>query len=242
MDTYRIYGELITANLYRFPNKNLSSITVQNYYDKNKDIEIPLDHRFSLSKNVAIFFKKYNKLKNTLEIVSVQKKETELELNYLDSILFSIENSKTLQDLEEIENEISKSSIFNISPQKQYVKKQNENKMIFEPMKFEFNGFTILVGKNNTQNDILTLKIANRNDLWFHTQKIQGSHVILQTGGKTITPEVILECAKIAKENSKAKNSTNVPIDYCEIKYIKKPTGSKPGMVIYREFKTIIVK
>lgn len=242
MDTYRLYGELITANLYRFPNENLVSVTLQNYYDENKEVIITLDKRFSLSKNAAMFFKKYNKLKNTLEVVSIQKKETELELDYLESILFSIENSKTCEDLEEIEKEMVESSIFNSAKKKQATKKPSEEQSICEPMKFEFNGFTILVGKNNKQNDILTLKIANRNDLWFHTQKIQGSHVILKTEGKPVPSDVILECARLAKENSKAKNSTNVPVDYCEVKHIKKPSGSKPGMVIYREFKTMIVK
>ena len=105
MDKYRLYGELVTSNLYRFKNDNLESVIVQNYYDENKEITIPLDKRYSLSKNASLFFKKYNKLKNTLEIVSIQKKETELELEYLESILFSIDNSKTFDDLNDIEEE-----------------------------------------------------------------------------------------------------------------------------------------
>lgn len=105
-------------------------------------------------------------------------------------------------------------------------KKNHEEE--FTPIKLEFKGFTILAGKNNKQNDMLTLKIASKNDLWFHAQKIQGSHVILKTEGKSIPDDVILYCAKIAKENSKAKNSTNATIDYCEVKKIKKPSGSKP--------------
>lgn len=238
MDNYRLYGELITSNLYRFSNENLEEVSVQNYYDNNNEITIKLDKRFSVSKNVGLFFKKYNKLKNTLEIVSVQKRETQLELEYLESILFSIENSKTYSDLEEIEKEMIDSKIFKIQQKSFPSKKQDAS----EPLKFEFQGFTILVGKNNKQNDMLTLKIANRNDLWFHTQKIQGSHIILKTESKPVPDEVITYCARIAKENSKAKNSVNVPVDYCTVKHIKKPAGSKPGMVIYREFKTIIVR
>lgn len=242
MEQYRLYGELITANLYRFKNETLSSITVPNYYDENKEVTIELDARFSLSKNAALYFKKYNKLKNTLEIVSVQKKETELELDYLESILFSIENSKTYDNLEEIENEIMESSIFQSHKKQKITKKQDKKEHVIDPMKFEFQGFTILAGKNNKQNDLLTLKVASRDDLWFHTQKIQGSHVILKVEGKKVSNEVIAYCAKLAKENSKARHATNVPVDYCMVKYIKKPSNSKPGMVIYREFKTIIVK
>ena len=238
MDTYRLYGELITSNLYRFSNGNLEEVTVQNYYDNNNEITIKLDKRFSVSKNAALFFKKYNKLKNTLEIVSVQKRETQLELEYLESILFSIDSSRTYSDLEEIEKEMIDSNIF----QTRKKATPSKNQDTFEPLKFEFQGFTILAGKNNKQNDMLTLKVANRNDLWFHTQKIQGSHVILKTENRPVSDEVIAYCARIAKENSKAKNSVNVPVDYCTVKQIKKPAGSKPGMVIYREFKTIIVK
>ena len=237
MDTYRLYGELITSNLYRFSNENLEQVTVLNYYD-NSEITIKLDKRYSVSKNATLFFKKYNKLKSTLEIVSVQKKETQLELEYLESILFSIENSNTYSDLEEIEKEMEESSIFQAHKKAISPKKQG----ICEPMNFEFQGFTILAGKNNKQNDLLTLKTANRNDLWFHTQKIQGSHVILKVENRPVPDEVIAFCAKIAKENSKAKNSSNVPVDYCKVKHIKKPSGAKPGMVIYKEFKTIIAK
>lgn len=238
MEQYRIYGELITANLYRFNSSiNLDTITVENYYDNQNKITIPLDKRFSLNKNAEKYFKKYNKLKNTLRIVSIQKKETNVELEYLQSLLFSIENSTCLQELEDIFLEMEESNLFSFK--KQLNIKKSENKST--PLEFSIDGFTVLAGKNNKQNDFLTLKIAKKEDIWFHVQNIQGSHVILKTEGKEIPNSVILKCAKIAIENSKAKNSTHVSVDYCPVKNVKKPSGSRPGMVIYQNYKTIII-
>lgn len=240
MEQYRIYGELITSNLYRYAlHSNLESITVPNYYDNQNEITIPLDKRFSVSKNAEKYFKKYNKLKNTLKIVSIQKKETLLELDYIQSILFSIETSNTLQELEEIASEMEETELFGNHAKAKPQKKNEKSKS--EPFEFVIDGYTVLAGKNNKQNDLLTLKIANKQDLWFHTQNIQGSHVILKTEGKIVPDEMILKCAQIAVQNSKAKNSTHVAVDYCPVKNVKKPSGSKPGMVIYQNYKTIIV-
>lgn len=238
MEQNRIYGELITANLYRFNSSvNLDNITVENYYDNQNKITIPLDKRFSLSKNAEKYFKKYNKLKNTLRIVSIQKQETNVELEYLQSLLFSIENSTCLQELEDIFLEMEETNLFGL--RKQVNTKKSENKST--PLEFNIDGFTVFAGKNNKQNDFLTLKTAKKEDIWFHVQNIQGSHVILKTEGKKISNSVILKCAKIAIENSKAKNSTHVSVDYCPVKNVKKPSGSRPGMVIYQNYKTIIV-
>lgn len=239
MEQYRIYGELITSNLYRFSsNTNLENITVENYYDNQNEITIPLDKRYSVNKNAEKYFKKYNKLKNTLKIVSIQKKETEIELEYMQSLLFSIENSSSIQELEDISFEMEETNLFGF-------KKQNNTKNKVEakskPLEYNINGFTVLVGKNNKQNDLLTLKIANKQDIWFHVQNIQGSHVILKTEGNNVPDEVVLKCATLAKENSKAKNSTHVSVDYCPVKNVKKPSGARPGMVIYQNYKTIIV-
>ncbi len=228
MEKYRIYGELITSNLYKYnSNENMSEVTLENYYDEQKEITIPLDKKYSISKNAERFFKKYNKLKNTLQIVSLQKKETEIELEYIQSILFSIENSTEISELQDINDEIEESKIIgkpNIMP---YKKKHEPNRRS-TPIELNINNFTVLVGKNNKQNDLLTLKIANKQDLWFHVQKIQGSHVVLKTEGKVVPDEVILKCAQIAMQNSKAKDSTNVPVDYCIVKNVKKPSGAKP--------------
>ncbi|MCI8309522.1 MAG: DUF814 domain-containing protein [Clostridia bacterium] len=244
MDKYRLYGELITANLYKIDNnKNLSEIEVLNYYT-NENIIIKLDSKISISKNVEKFYKKYNKLKNTLEIVSKQKMEAVKEIDYIESIIYSLESSKTMEEIDEIYDEISE----NFAPKKEFnLKKQNKlSKTKEKELKIEAQdvyGYKVYVGKNNVQNDYLTLKFANRDDIWFHTQKIHGSHVILKVKDKDEIPEEVLyECAKLAKENSKAKTSTNVPVDYCLVKYIKRSTNGKLGMVNYTNYNTIFVK
>lgn len=243
MEKYRLYGELLTANLYKInSNQNLSEITVFNYYD-NKDITIKLDNRFSISKNIERFFKKYNKLKNTLSIVTEQKKETQKEIDYIESIIFSIENAKNIRDISEIYEEVSNNLVVKRDFKKfnQIHNHQKGKEIKIEPI--DVFGFKVYVGKNNMQNEYLSLKFADRNDLWFHAQKVQGSHVILKTEGKDDIPEeVIYECARLAKENSKAKNAVNVPIDYCLAKFVRRIPNGKAGMVNYTNFNTIFVK
>ena len=242
METYRLYGELLTANLYRLHN-NVDSITVKNYYDNNSPITIPLDIRFSPAKNVQIFFKKYSKLNNALKIVEIQKKDTKRELNYIESLIFSIENCNTINDIDEIYSELSENYLFKEKIQKNSKKKNNTKiSSISSPKEFIIDGYTVLVGKNNKQNDYLTLKIANKNDIWFHTQKIHGSHVILKCDNNLIPDEhILIKCAELAAYFSKAKASSNVPVDYTYVKYVKKPSGAKPGMVTYINYKTIFV-
>lgn len=237
---YKLFGELITSNLYRLKD-NTESATLENYYDNNTPITIPMDKSISPNKNAEKYFKKYNKLKNTLEIVSIQKKETEKELNYIESIVFSIENAKTISDLEDIFDEISENLI--TSKSKKNVKQKNSKKVSSKDnlLKYEINEFTVLVGKNNRQNDELTLKIASKDDYWFHTQGIHGSHVILKTEGKEVDENTIFQCAKLATKHSKAKLSSNVPVDYCLVKFVKKPNSAKPGMVVYTNYKTLYV-
>lgn len=242
MEIYRLYGELLTANLYKLHN-NTDSITVENYYENNSPITIPLDIRFSPAKNVQMFFKKYSKLNNALKVVQLQKKDTEKDLNYIESLVFSIENSNTISEIDEIYTELSESALFKdvLSNKNKSTNKKTSN-AISSPKEFKIDGFTILVGKNNKQNDYLTLKIANRNDMWFHTQKIHGSHVILKCDNNVSpTQEILIKCAELAAYYSKAKQSSNVPVDYTLVKYVKKPSGAKPGMVTYVNYKTIFV-
>ena len=246
MDKYRLYGELITSNLYKFSGSTPSEIVVQNYYNENKEISIPLDKSLSGSKNAEKYFKKYNKLKNTLEIVTLQKRETEIELEYMESIIFSVENSTTIFDLNEISKEIEESDLFKPSSNKskKVIGNINKSKKIIdtnigEPLKFIIDGFTVFVGKNNRQNDYLTFRVATKQDFWFHTKQVQGSHVILKTEGKQVPIPVLEKCAKLAAEHSKAKNGVNVPVDYCLAIKVKKPNGAKPGMVVYTNYKTI---
>lgn len=251
MDTYRIYGELITANLYRIPNRNLSEIELENYYDNNNKITIKLDKRFLPSINAKRFFKKYSKLKNALAIVSEQKEDTLKELDYIESVVYELENCSTIEEVGAIFEEISENDIFKDKKElntskKSKIKKSKftKNKTVsFNPLKYTVDGYTVLVGRNNKENDYLTLKYANKSDIWFHTKDFHGSHTILKIDNNVPIPNdnVLVEVARIAAQHSKAKNSSNVPVDYCEVKYVKKPSGSKPGTVIYSNNKTLNV-
>ena len=250
MDKYRLYGELITANLYKIPNKNLKTIDLENYYDNNNLITIPLDERYLPSVNAKRFFKKYNKLKNALEIVSIQKKETLEELDYIESVVYELENATSVDEIAIILDEISENDIFkektkNLNTKKQSkIKKSNltKNKNTnFNPLKYTINGFTLLVGRNNKENDYLTLKFAKKTDIWFHTKDIHGSHAVLILDNKTPDENVLTKCAEITAYHSKARFSSNVAVDTCPIKYVKKPKGAKPGMVIYTNYNTLYV-
>lgn len=246
MDTYRIYGELITSNLYRINNNiNVSSIELENYYNNNNIINIPLDKSISPSYNAKKYFKKYNKLKNTLEIVTKQKADSANELDYLESIIYELESASSISELEEIDSEISENVLFKKHSKTSNIKKNKINKRKvhdeYEPITYNIDGFTLYVGKNNKQNDYITTKLGKNEDIWFHTKDIRGSHVLLKCNGAKVDEQTIISCAEIAAFHSKAKLSTNVPVDYCFIKNVKKPSGSKPGMVIYSNNKTLYV-
>lgn len=252
MDQFRLYGELITANLYKIPNYNLSQIELENYYNENAKVIIPLDKRYLPSYNAKRFFKKYNKLKKALEIVNIQKKETIEDINYLESIVYELDNCTTVEEISYVYDEIAESPIFSDKIKQKNTKKVNtkkkknltSNKLAsFNPLKFKFDDYTILVGRNNKENDYLTTKFASKNDLWFHTKDIHGSHVILKLSpGETASIDAIHESARLAALHSKAKDSTNIPVDYCKVSFVKKPHGSKPGMVIYSNNQTIYIK
>ena len=242
MEQYKLYGELLTANLYRIDgSKNISEVEVYNYYN-NENIIIKLDSSITVRKNIENFFKKYNKLKNALNVVSEQKKEAEKEIDYIESIIFSLENSKNLSDVYEIYEEVYN----NLNIRKNEKTKKNKNskrEKHIEIKPVNILGFKVYIGKNNMQNEFLSLKFAKKDDLWFHTQKIHGSHIILRVINDEDIPEnVIYECAKLAKENSKARNSTNVPVDYCRAKFVKRIPNGELGIVNYSNFNTIIVK
>ena len=241
MEKYKKYGELITAYLYKIKNENMSFLELEDYYDNNNLIKIPLDSRISPSSNAKNFFKKYHKLKNTLSIVEIQKNETKKELDYIESIIYELETAKCIEDVDDIYREIQ-DNILKINPQKASIStiKSSKNSKII-PIEYEIDGFKILVGKNNKQNDYITFKLAKNEDIWMHTKDIPGSHVIIKINNKKPNEETLIKCAKIAAKHSKANNSSNVPVDYTCVKYVKKPRGSKPGKVIYTNQKAINV-
>jgi len=252
MQKYKLYGELITANLYRIKNLPVPEIVLENYYDNNNRITIKLDSRYSPSINSKRFFKKYNKLKNTFEIVTKQKDETLKDLDYIESVVYELEAATSLDEVYSIFEEISENVVFSekiksfSNNKKDKIRKSSltKNKNVsFNPIKYTVEGYQFLVGRNNKENDYLTLKYALKNDIWFHTKDIHGSHAILKLDSNKDVPnsDVLVKCAEIAALHSKAKNSSNVPVDYCEVRYVKKPNGAKPGMVIYTHNHTLYV-
>ena len=184
-----------------------------------------------------------------MEIVSLQKQETIEEIKYIESIVYELDSCMNINDVQEIYDEISENEIFKLNKKNINSKKKSKPKKItsnkfakFNPLKYNIDGYTIYVGRNNKENDYLTNKFANKNDLWFHTKDIHGSHVILKTNpSETIPENIIYETAKLAAGHSKAKDSSNVPVDYCLVQYVKKVPGNKPGLVIYRNNKTIYI-
>ncbi|MDF2948417.1 MAG: fbpA [Sedimentibacter sp.] len=227
-DKYKIYGDLILANLYKVPENH--KLTVINYYDpEQREITIPLDPRMNLSQNSQKFFKKYNKLKKAVEELQKLIEVSLNEIQYLENILYSIEACETTDDLDEIYNELISEGIMK---KKSKVKKEKEFKPEF--MTFISSGnHEILVGKNNLQNDMLTFKVGKKEDYWFHAKSIPGSHVIIRTNGDELTDDEYVEAARIAAYYSKGKNSSSVEIDYTKKSNLKKLPNAKPGFVIY---------
>lgn len=235
-DTFRLYGELITANLYKIPS-GAKSISVLNYYN-NKQLEIPLDPRFSSSQNAQKYFKKYNKTKTAIKEKNIQLVETNESIAYLESVLSFIENADTIEEIEGIRQELIENNY--LKKQKKHVQYSKSKLKLCSY--FTTDGFQLLVGRNNKENDRLTFNLADKKDLWFHTKDIPGSHIILLTEGKQPTKESLLEAASLAAYYSKARFSENVPVDYTYVRNVKKPAGAKPGMVIFTDNHTLYVK
>ncbi len=236
-ETYKKYGELLTANLYRLKQGEKRAV-LEDFYDENySQITIPMDTRISPADNAQRYFKKYAKAKNAKLVLTEQLAKTKEELSYLTSVEEELELAETEQDLAEIAQELFEQG---------YIKRTDKGKSkqtVSKPMEFTTtDGFSVFVGKNNKQNDFLTLKLAKNADLWFHTKDIHGSHVILRyEHGKEFSDTAILEAARLAAKYSKAKHSQNVPVDYTLVKYVKKPSGAAPGMVIYTDNQTVYV-
>ena len=234
-EDYRIKGELLTSYIYGF-KKGDKDVSVLNYYSENEEyLKISLDENKTPSENIQFYFKKYNKLKNAEEASINQLSINEDELNYLNSVLTSLETADNYADIEEIKKELIETGYV------RFRKEKNKNKIkTNKPLHFiSSDGIDIYVGKNNIQNDYLTLKFAEKTDTWLHTKIIPGSHVIIK--GKNIPESTLLEAATLAAFYSKGKNSTKVPVDYTLVKNVKKPSGAKPGMVIYSTNKTLYI-
>ena len=232
-DLLQLKGELITANIYRL-KAGAKSCVLENYYDDYKPIEIALDERLTPSQNAQRYFKKYAKEKRTIEILVPQKAQTEKELSYLSAVVLFINQASEISEFKDLEDELISIGLL---PKPKFKPKFTEE----SPYRvFDVNGFIVKCGKNNVQNDRLTQR-AFKEDLWLHVKNYHSAHVIIETKGGEIPNAVIEISAEICAFYSEAKQGTKVPVDYCFKKFVKKPSGAKPGSVIYTDYKTCYV-
>ncbi|OPY58004.1 MAG: hypothetical protein A4E55_01225 [Pelotomaculum sp. PtaU1.Bin035] len=237
----RLYGELLTANLYRL-GENKHEVSLENFHEKGQQtVTIPLDPHRSPAENSQAYFKKYLKAKNTRSAVELQVAQAREELNYLEGVGAALDQAGELSELEEVRQELIEQRYLKQPAHTPGSRKNKKEKLIPKPLSFRSSdGFQLFVGKNNKQNDYLTLKMARESDLWLHTKDIPGAHVIIKTEEKEVTPTTLSEAAGLAAFFSKARGSKNVPVDYTLKKHVSKPRGARPGMVIYGQQKTIM--
>lgn len=212
-----------------------SEVKLLNFYN-NEEINIPLDNTLSIVDNAMKYYKKYSKFKNTIEMVKKQLEDAANEKEYLESVILNLENANDVETIEEIKTELTELN---------YIKKRKtKGYKTQKSLPYHYtssDGFDIYVGKNNYQNDYLTTKFAVSSDMWMHTKGIPGSHVIIKSQNGRVSDKSLLEGAMLAAYYSKGRNSSNVAVDYTEKKNVKKPSGAKPGKVIYYTNKTIYI-
>ncbi|MCQ2555221.1 MAG: NFACT family protein [Clostridia bacterium] len=241
----RLYGELLMANLYRI-EPGMSKITLQNYYD-GTEVTIPLDKKLNGNRNAQAYFKKYGKQKTAVKEKQIQLDENENDIVYLESVLSFLENTDNVLEIASLKEELVENGYIRYRK----VSGFKEKKAKMDPVKYTLsNGMIMLVGRNNKENDHLTFKLADKTDLWLHTKDIPGSHALIKTNGIDITgiyreeemdEKVVMEAAAIAAYHSKGRNGENIPVDIVPIRYVKKPNGAKPGMVIFTNNRTVYV-
>ena len=239
-EQYKRLGDLITANLYQL-EKGMNKAVVVDYYDEAcPEVEVALDVRLTPQQNAQKYFKLYNKAKTAEEVLTQQLAQGRADLDYLESVLVALGEAESERDLAQLREELTQEGV--LSSKQARNKKQRVKPVAAKPFHYRSSdGFDIFAGKNNLQNDLLTLKTAFKSDIWFHTQKIHGSHVILVADGREPTDRAMTEAAMIAAYHSKARQSSLVPVDYTPVRQVKKPAGAKPGMVIYHVYQTAYV-
>jgi len=230
----RVCGDLLSANLYRL-QKGASEVELPNFYEQSQPpVKIRMNPALSPSQNAQRYYRAYRKAKTAEEVLTVRIREGMQEAAYLDTVFEELSRAASENDLSEIRAELTEQG---------YLRNRNGRKKrasARSAMQFRSSdGFRILAGRNNRENDMLTLKLAGKNDLWFHTKNIPGSHVVLFLEGKQPTPRAVSEAAMIAACFSRGRDSTNVAVDYTRVRHVSKPQGAKPGMVIYTDFHTV---
>ena len=234
----REYGDILTSNLHLM-RRGMPSLSAVNFYDPDcAQVEIKLDPLLTPQQNAAKYYKDYNKAKTAEQMLTLQMEKGRRELEYLNSVLESITLAEGERDLQEIRQELADTGYLR-RPAKAG---KREKRLAGKPMEFRSSaGLRISVGKNNSQNDQLTTKMAYKSDIWLHTQKIHGSHVILWTGGADPDAQSLTEAAVLAAWFSQGRDGKKVPVDYTPVKYVKKPAGARPGMVVYTTYQTAYV-
>lgn len=231
-ETYKLFGDLIAANMYRL-EKGVPYYDLENYYDNNKIVRVPADIMLTPSQNSQKYYKEYRKKQVAESKLNEFINEANDEAEYFESVIDSLSRAETDGEITAIKAELASQG---------YIKKGNDRKKeqkSLKPMHFKTrDGFDVYVGRNNIMNDKLTMKTAKNYDTWFHVQSAAGSHVICETSGNQISDEAIHDCAVIAAYFSKARESSNVAVDYTLVKNIRKPNGAKPGFVVYDPYKT----
>lgn len=234
-EKFKVYADLISSNFYKI-EKGADSVTVENFYDEMKEIEIPLDPTLDGPSNAAKYYKKYSKLKNAASFLTEQIEIGKSEISYLESILLNIDFAERPDEIDEIFEELEKEGY--LKKKKKNNKKKKDSDENYITVKTE-DGFDIYVGKNNRQNDYLTHKKAKKNDLWFHVKNAPGSHVILKNDNRDFTNNSLLTAARLAAKYSSLSKSQNIPVDYTFKMYVKRHPAKKPGLVTYTNYKTI---
>ena len=236
-EEYRIKADNLMTYQYQFQDRVDAEVTVPNIYSETgESITIRMDQRLSVVENVQAYYKKYDKLKRGKELLEQQLQHCLDDIQYMSSIEASLESSTRLAEINDIKAELIASGILREKPKKHAAEKQSQ------PFKFTApDGTQILVGKNNYQNDRLTFKTANPGDIWLHTQNIPGSHVILRCDGDEPAEDTLLLASYLAVHFSKAQGSSKVPVDYTRARFVKKPSGAKPGFVIFTNQTTLYV-
>ena len=232
----RRLGDIVTANLHAI-SRGQARLTAVDFYDPEmKEIDIPLNPAISPQQNAAKFYKDYQKAKTAEKVLTEQIAKGEAELSYLASVLDELSRVESERDMQDIRQELTEGGYLRETGQKKKMKLPASKPMVFRSS----DGFEILVGRNNRQNDLLTCKLAQKQDIWLHTQKIHGSHVIIACAPETPPDRTVTEAMQLAAYFSQAREGQNVPVDYTRVRNVKKPAGAKPGMVVYDHYATAV--
>lgn len=243
---YRLRGELLVSQLHQLKKGQEKAELINYYHPRQETLTVELDPTLSPGENAQLFFKRYRKLKKALPLLEEEREKARQEQAYLENVRYNLERSQP-KELEEIREELARGGYLGRQPKRPSPgrggkgwKKKAREALPPEPLRFlSTDGFEILVGKNNLQNEYITLRLASREDLWLHVKDLPGSHVVVR--GKEPTPRAIEEAALLAAYHSKGASSSRVPVDYTTVKHVRKPRGARPGMVIYDHHKTIYV-